>query len=52
MDCAVRLEELVKLVGLEGFEDAYPKELSGGVNCLGVKPRGLSVDSRSNCEEQ
>ena len=24
----------------------------GAVNCLGVKPRGLSVDSRSNCEEQ
>jgi hypothetical protein len=22
------------------------------VNCLGVKPRGLSVDSRSNCVGQ
>jgi hypothetical protein len=26
--------------------------LTGLVNCLGVKPRGLSVDSRSNCVMQ
>ncbi|MCW8172501.1 hypothetical protein D8S78_08780 [Natrialba swarupiae] len=31
--------------------ETYPRD-PVPVNCLGVKPQGLSVDSRSNCEAQ
>ena len=46
----VLLPELsdMKFVEFDRFED----EVRRGVNYLGVKPRGLSVDSRSNCEAQ
>ena len=39
-----RVDRLVELVGLEGFGDSYPKELSGGMKQRVAIARALAVD--------
>jgi NitT/TauT family transport system ATP-binding protein len=39
-----RVEELLELVGLEGFADSYPRDLSGGMKQRVALARALAVD--------
>ena len=39
-----RVQQLIDIVGLEGFEDSYPKELSGGMKQRVALARALAID--------
>jgi NitT/TauT family transport system ATP-binding protein len=50
-DCTKKVNELLQLVGLNGFGDAYPNMLSGGMQsrvqiarALLLEPKGLALD--------
>ena len=40
-----KADEYMKLVGLKGYENSYPKELSGGMSQRAAIARGLIMDS-------
>jgi NitT/TauT family transport system ATP-binding protein len=43
-DAAPRVQELIKVVGLEGFEKAYPYQLSGGMQQRAGLARALAIE--------
>jgi NitT/TauT family transport system ATP-binding protein len=47
-----RLKHVIDLVGLEGFEEAYPKELSGGMKQRVGFARALAVEPEILCMDE
>jgi NitT/TauT family transport system ATP-binding protein len=47
-----RVEEVIEMVGLKGFEDAYPREISGGMKQRVGIARALAVEPELLCMDE
>ena len=45
-ECEARAQALIEMVGLRGFEDSFPSQLSGGMKRRAAIARTLAIDPK------